>query len=121
MRNLPEIENLIKIISKLPGLGPKSAKRIILKLINNREELMKPITYERGVEDETLSCGTGAVAVAVVLNYSKITNKEEITISMKGGNLKVSFNRVGDNFSNIWLYGAVAEIYKGEINGDIKG
>ena len=40
---------------------------------------------------------------------------------MKGGNLKVLFNRVGDNFSNIWLYGAVAEIYKGEINGDIKG
>ena len=87
----------------------------------SNSSLCKVRTYERGVEDETLSCGTGAVAVAVVLNYSKITNKEEITISMKGGNLKVSFNRVGDNFSNIWLYGAVAEIYKGEINGDIKG
>ena len=39
-----EIEELIKIISKLPGLGPKSAKRIVLKLINNREELIKPLT-----------------------------------------------------------------------------
>ena len=39
-----EIEDLIKIISKLPGLGPKSAKRIVLKLINNREELIKPLT-----------------------------------------------------------------------------
>ena len=38
-----EIEELIKIISKLPGLGPKSAKRIVLKLINNREELIKPL------------------------------------------------------------------------------
>ena len=38
-----EIEELIKIISKLPGLGPKSAKRIVLKLINNREELAKPL------------------------------------------------------------------------------
>ena len=38
-----EIEDLIKIISKLPGLGPKSAKRIVLKLINNREELIKPL------------------------------------------------------------------------------
>ena len=42
--NVKEIENLIKIISKLPGLGPKSAKRIVLKLINNREELIKPLT-----------------------------------------------------------------------------
>ena len=43
MQNISEIYNLIKLISKLPGLGPKSAKRIILKLINNRKELMKPL------------------------------------------------------------------------------
>ncbi len=43
MQNINEIDELIKLISKLPGLGPKSAKRIILKLINNREELIKPI------------------------------------------------------------------------------
>ena len=43
MQNLDEIEKLTKIISKLPGLGPKSAKRIILKLINSRDELMKPM------------------------------------------------------------------------------
>ena len=43
MHNINEIEELIKLISKLPGLGPKSAKRIVLKLINNRDELVKPI------------------------------------------------------------------------------
>ena len=43
MQNINEIDDLIKIISKLPGLGPKSAKRIVLKLINNREELVKPM------------------------------------------------------------------------------
>ena len=43
MQNISEIENLIKLISKLPGLGPKSAKRIVLKLINNRDELTKPM------------------------------------------------------------------------------
>ena len=43
MQNIEEIEKLVKIISKLPGLGPKSAKRIILKLINSRDELMKPM------------------------------------------------------------------------------
>jgi len=41
--NIKEIEDLIKIVSKLPGLGPKSAKRIVLKLINNRDELIKPL------------------------------------------------------------------------------
>ena len=43
MQNISEIDNLIKLISKLPGLGPKSAKRIVLKLINNRNELVKPM------------------------------------------------------------------------------
>ena len=43
MQNINEIDSLIKLISRLPGLGPKSAKRIVLKLINNRDELVKPI------------------------------------------------------------------------------
>jgi len=43
MHNINEIEDLIKLISKLPGLGPKSAKRIVLKLINNRDEIIKPM------------------------------------------------------------------------------
>ena len=43
MQNINEIDELIKLISKLPGLGPKSAKRIVLKLINNRDELVKPM------------------------------------------------------------------------------
>ena len=44
MQNITEIEDLVKLISKLPGLGPKSAKRIVLKLINNRQEILKPLT-----------------------------------------------------------------------------
>ena len=43
MQNGNEIDQLIKLISKLPGLGPKSAKRILLKLINNKDELVKPL------------------------------------------------------------------------------
>ena len=43
MQNIDEIADLIRLISKLPGLGPKSAKRIVLKLINNRDELVKPM------------------------------------------------------------------------------
>ena len=43
MQNIDEIENLIKLISKLPGLGPKSARRIVLKLVGNKDELVKPM------------------------------------------------------------------------------
>ena len=43
MQNITEIEELIKLISKFPGLGPRSAKRIVLKMINNREELIRPL------------------------------------------------------------------------------
>ena len=43
MQNISEIEELVKLISRLPGLGPKSAKRIVLKLINTRDELLKPM------------------------------------------------------------------------------
>ena len=43
MQNINEIEELVKLIARLPGLGPKSAKRIVLKLINNRDEIMKPM------------------------------------------------------------------------------
>ena len=42
-KNILEIEELVKLISKFPGLGPKSSRRIVLKLINNREELIKPL------------------------------------------------------------------------------
>lgn len=60
--NIKEIENLVRIISKLPGLGPKSAKRIVLKLINNRDELVKPMAntlaqvYKNVIRCQ--SCGT---------------------------------------------------------------
>ena len=62
MQNINEIEELIKLISKLPGLGPKSAKRIVLKLINSRDELVKPLAntlakvYKNVIRCQ--SCGT---------------------------------------------------------------
>ena len=62
MQNLNEIEELIKLISRLPGLGPKSAKRIVLKLVNNREELMKPMANSLAEVYKNVSrckvCGT---------------------------------------------------------------
>ena len=61
-KNIPEIEELVRLISKLPGLGPKSAKRIVLKLINNRNELAKPLAKALAEVYKNISrckiCGT---------------------------------------------------------------
>ena len=72
-------------------------------------------SYERGVEDETLSCGTGvtASALAYAIKYpSKNTSAEILT---KGGNLKVYYKQSGNSFTDIWLEGPVEFVFEGEI------
>jgi recombination protein RecR len=62
MQSISEIEELVKLIAKFPGLGPKSAKRIVLKLINNRDEIMKPLANALAKVYKNISrcniCGT---------------------------------------------------------------
>tara|TARA_Y100000816_G_scaffold159253_1_gene113822 strand:- start:272 stop:889 length:618 start_codon:yes stop_codon:yes gene_type:complete len=81
MQNLDEIENLIKLISKLPGLGPKSAKRIVLKLINNRDELIKPMAKTLAEVYKNISrckiCGTlKLTSIECSYNECKILEKK---------------------------------------------
>ena len=81
MQNIHEIENLIKLISKLPGLGPKSAKRIVLKLINNREELIKPMAKTLAEVYKNISrckiCGTlKSTLIECSYNDCKILEKK---------------------------------------------
>ena len=89
MQIISEIEDLIKLISKLPGLGPKSAKRIVLKLINNRDEIIKPManTLAKVYKNVTRcnSCGSlkstteGCVNCENIKeNYNKICVVEDL-------------------------------------------
>ena len=79
MRSINEIDDLIKLISKLPGLGPKSAKRIVLKLINNRDELVKPMATILAKVYKNVSrcnsCGTLKSNSSGCLNCEKINEK----------------------------------------------
>jgi len=71
-------------------------------------------TYERGVEDETLSCGTGVTAVAIAMHNAGITNQSNITIQTKGGILGVRFNTTNE-YSEVYLSGPAQFVFKGEI------
>ena len=75
-------------------------------------------TYERGVEDETLSCGTGTVAVALCFAEKNNLEKGKVEILTPGGNLSVSFTKEGSIFTNIWLQGAAKLVFQGTIDID---
>jgi diaminopimelate epimerase len=73
-------------------------------------------TYERGVEDETLSCGTGVTAVALAMHHLQETTANEVTLQVEGGTLHVSFERDATSYKNIFLKGKATQVFKGEIS-----
>ena len=72
-------------------------------------------TYERGVEDETLSCGTGVTAVAIAMHAIKETVDNLITLNVQGGELKVSFDEDNGAYKNVWLVGPAKFVFKGTV------
>lgn len=62
-------------------------------------------TYERGVEDETFSCGTGVTAAAISSHFSGITKLQSVQVQTLGGKLKVKFKQTPDGYEDIWLIG----------------
>jgi diaminopimelate epimerase len=71
-------------------------------------------TYERGVEAETLSCGTGVVATAIAMHYANCIQETLVNVKTRGGELTVSFEEFNGGYRNIWLSGEASMVYAGE-------
>ena len=115
-------ENLDKIDVKELGSSIRYSKKFLKEGVNINfiehmfENKIKLRTYERGVEDETLSCGSGAVAAAVSVHYNKsIKGFYEILIETLGGSLKVNFNFEKKTYNKIYLSGKAQKVFSGKI------
>lgn len=76
-------------------------------------------TYERGVEDETMACGTGVVAAAIAYTFHSNNNSEKCMVHAQGGILSVEFKRNGEQeFSDVRLTGPAIEVFHGEVQID---
>ncbi len=87
-----------------------------MQIVNNTSIAVR--TYERGVENETLACGTGVTACAIVLEHIRNEHLNKITVHTLGGELLVEYTRQNNTFKDIFLTGNADFVFKGEI--DIK-
>lgn len=93
--------------------GEKGSNINFVKKIDNDTFSLR--TYERGVEDETLACGTGATAVAIAMNATGETDKTSINLNVEGGKLIVSFDKENNGYTNVFLTGPAKFVFKGTI------
>jgi diaminopimelate epimerase len=92
---------------------PQGVNVDFVKVID--QNTIKVRTYERGVEDETMSCGTGATAsaIAMILLNPNRQGNQSVKVIMKGGILTVLFNRQNEQITNVWLYGLTCYVFSG--------
>lgn len=118
IRFVEELENL-DIISKAHEIRYNDEfkeKGTNVNFVEPHSEYIAVRTYERGVENETLSCGSGVTACA--LSAAVLLQKQSpVSIHSLGGELKVSFEKEGEGFKNIYLSGPAKFVFKGEVNG----
>ncbi|SFR44852.1 diaminopimelate epimerase [Robiginitalea myxolifaciens] len=116
----------VQEVEDLPGLDvPVEGKRLRYSLYGEKGSNINFVrvtepdrvsvrTYERGVEDETFSCGTGVTAVALALHRKGRLGEQRIAVDTAGGELQVEFNNdQHGGYSNIWLSGPARKVYEG--------
>jgi diaminopimelate epimerase len=106
----PVFENGKKIRNsyKAPGSNVNFVEQVTAATFRVR-------TYEKGVENETLACGTGVTAVAIAMHKIKKTKSNLISLPVEGGTLEVSFTAENGVYKNVFLKGPATFVFKGEV------
>lgn len=111
-----EVKNLGSKMRYHKEFSPHGANVDFVKVIDKGKNKIAVRTYERGVEDETLACGTGAVASAIISAEAEKLSSP-VTVETKSGEvLKVYFESHEGSFKNVYLEGKAKLVYKGEIS-----
>lgn len=103
-----DVDSIGRSIRYHKRFKPRGTNVNFVEIIDDKNIKMR--TYERGVEGETLSCGTGAVASAIASGASKVD------VHTKGGILKVYFKKSGSKIKDIYLEGEARKVYQGEVD-----
>lgn len=91
---------------------------INVNFVKKKENGIQVRTYERGVENETLSCGTGVTAAAIA--SSDKMGEQHINVQVEGGHLSVSFNRINhQHFTDVWLIGPATFVFTGNYSANV--
>jgi diaminopimelate epimerase len=105
-----------------PAFAPAGANVDFVELVRNATDMevarVRLRTYERGVEAETLACGTGALAAAVVPRLLGHVNGEEVEVEVPGGLLRVGFRAEGDALRDVYLQGPAETVFTGTLEID---
>ena len=109
--NFPVVEQARKIINT--NYSTEGCNINFVEQLN--DESFKVRTYERGVENETLACGTGATAVAIAMHKMNKSSSNQIKLVVLGGNLEVQFNAEHGSYTNIVLSGPATFVFEGTI------
>jgi diaminopimelate epimerase len=103
-----------KSIRHHPMFSPDGTNANFIRIIG--PELLEIRTYERGVEDETLACGTGAVAAALVSAARGMVESPVRAKTQGGEELRISFQKEQDEFMQVWFEGNTAIVYQGQLH-----
>ena len=98
---------------RIRNSAPFKKEGINVNFVQDSAEL-EVRTYERGVEGETLSCGTGVVATALAMHYANCIDENLVNVKTKGGELTVSFEEFNGGYKNIWLSGEASMVFAGD-------
>ncbi|MDD5428068.1 MAG: diaminopimelate epimerase [Candidatus Omnitrophica bacterium] len=109
-----DVKNLGSHIRNHNEFSPEGTNADFVKVVNKHTISVR--TYERGVEDETLACGTGAVASAIISAETENMSSPVTVETRSGEKVKVYFEMVGGNFRNVYLEGRAQLVYEGETN-----